>query len=165
MNKTPIALAADIGQRLIKNQCSLTTAESCTGGGLAYALTSVPGSSNWFEQGFVTYSNEAKIRQLGVSDKLLKTHGAVCGPVAETMAEGAIRVTGADFAIATSGIAGPNGGTADKPVGTVWIAWANHQGEIFSQCFQFSGDRESHSSTDTYRSLIAACTAKNNCIN
>jgi nicotinamide-nucleotide amidase len=104
---------------------TVATAESCTGGLIANRLTNVPGASNAFGWGFVTYANEAKQGVLGVPPALLKAHGAVSEPVARAMAEGALRVSGADHALAVTGIAGPDGGTAEKPVGTVWIALAS----------------------------------------
>jgi nicotinamide-nucleotide amidase len=99
----------------------IVTAESCTGGWIAKLFTDVAGSSRWFESGYVTYSNEAKMRDLGVSQRTLKEHGAVSEPAVREMAAGALRVTGADVAIAVSGIAGPDGGSPEKPVGTVWF--------------------------------------------
>src|SRR5215471_10326834 len=99
----------------------LVTAESCTGGWIAKAFTDLAGSSRWFECGYVTYSNEAKIRDLGVSPRTLTEHGAVSEPTVREMAAGALRVSGADVSIAVSGIAGPDGGSAEKPVGTVWF--------------------------------------------
>lgn len=117
------ALAELLGNRLRQQGLQLVVAESCTGGGLAYALTEVPGSSDWFERGFVCYSNAAKIDMLGVSDKSLATHGAVSETVALEMANGALQHSRGDLAIAVTGIAGPGGGSAQKPVGTVYIAW------------------------------------------
>lgn len=108
--------------RLASLRKKLATAESCTGGCLAHKITNVPGASEIFVEGFVTYSNEAKTRELGVPAGLIAEHGAVSEPVARAMAEGAMRVSGADFALSTTGIAGPGGGTAEKPVGTVFIA-------------------------------------------
>jgi nicotinamide-nucleotide amidase len=99
----------------------IATAESCTGGWIAKAFTDVPGSSQWFDCGFVTYSDTAKMRDLGVSTRTIKEHGAVSEPTVREMAAGALRVTGADVSIAVSGIAGPDGGSAEKPVGTVWF--------------------------------------------
>ena len=120
----------------------LTTAESCTGGGIAYHITQLSGSSQWFERGFVTYSNQAKHECLGVRQSDLQTHGAVSEAVARAMAEGALQTAQATTSVAVTGIAGPNGGTADKPVGTVWIAWADQDKETLSKCFKFTGDRE-----------------------
>ncbi|WP_457330509.1 CinA family protein, partial [Rhizobacter sp. P5_C2] len=103
---------------------SIATAESCTGGLIAAACTSVAGSSDWFERGFVTYSNEAKTQMLGVPAALIAQHGAVSEEVARAMAEGALRHSPARFAVAVTGIAGPGGAVPGKPVGTVWLAWA-----------------------------------------
>ena len=117
-------LATQTGEQLSKHGLSLTTAESCTGGWIAKILTDIPGSSGWFERGFVTYSNEAKQDMLGVRASTLQQHGAVSEQVVKEMASGAICNSRADVSVAVSGIAGPGGGTADKPVGTVWLAWA-----------------------------------------
>jgi nicotinamide-nucleotide amidase len=135
-------LAATLGQLLIKHQWKLTTAESCTGGGIASAITSIAGSSAWFEQGFVTYSNGAKQQQLNVDEALLIKHGAVSEAVVCAMALGAIERANANVAIAVSGVAGPGGGSPDKPVGTVWLAWAIQNLETITKCYQFQGDRD-----------------------
>jgi nicotinamide-nucleotide amidase len=116
------ARVAELAELLQSKRLKLSTAESCTGGWLAKTLTDRPGSSAWFEFGFVTYGNHAKHALLGVREQTLKDHGAVSQQVAEEMAVGAKRVSGADLAVAITGIAGPAGGTADKPVGTVWLA-------------------------------------------
>ena len=139
--KSEIAkLAQQLGEVLLHRGASVTLAESCTGGGIAKAITSVPGSSKWFEYGFVTYANEAKHSLLGVDNKVLQQQGAVSQQVVEKMAQGAIQASGADYAIAVSGIAGPDGGTTDKPVGTVWMCWVGPDKNL-SQRFQFTGDR------------------------
>ena len=119
----------------------LATAESCTGGLIAAACTALAGSSDWFERGFVTYSNEAKHDLLGVDEVLIRVHGAVSEPVALAMAAGALVRSRAQLAVAVTGIAGPGGGSADKPVGTVWIATAVQGGAAQAQCFRFAGDR------------------------
>lgn len=119
----------------------LVTAESCTGGLIAATCTEVSGSSAWFERGVVTYSNEAKTELLGVPAALIEAHGAVSEPVALAMAEGALRHSHADVAVAVTGIAGPTGGSADKPVGTVWIAWALSGARAHAECHHFPGDR------------------------
>ncbi len=118
----------------------LTTAESCTGGGIAEAFTRISGSSAWFEQAWVTYSNAAKSARLGVSELLLAEHGAVSEPVVRVMAVGARTRAAADWAVAVSGIAGPDGGSAEKPVGLVWMAWAGPGGEV-TEAKVFTGDR------------------------
>lgn len=117
-------LAGDLGRGLTDNTMMLATAESCTAGGIAYAVTTQPGSSGWFDRGFVTYSNESKMQQLGVSPAYLRDYGAVSEPVARQMALGALTHGAAQIAIAVTGIAGPDGGTAEKPVGTVCFGWA-----------------------------------------
>lgn len=142
MNQEHCLLAEQLGQQLQTRSAKVTTAESCTGGGIAHAITAVAGSSAWFDYGFVTYSNEAKQRLLGVSAAILEAHGAVSEAVVRSMATGASLVASADFAVAVSGIAGPGGGSADKPVGTVWFAWC-HPAGILTKLHCFSGDRES----------------------
>src|SRR5438046_2974203 len=114
------ALAADLGRLLERKRQLLATAESCTGGWVGRAVTAVSGSSVWYERGFVTYSETAKQEMLGVTEQTLKQHGAVSEPTARAMAEGALRHSHAHVALAITGIAGPNGGSAQKPVGTVW---------------------------------------------
>lgn len=135
-----LALARVLGQFLKGNNWTVSCAESCTGGLIAAAITEIPGSSDWFKQSWVTYSNTAKQQQLGVGSPAL-SHGAVSQATVEAMAEGARSNSGAHCALATSGIAGPGGGTLEKPVGTVWIAWSGTWG-VSSQCFYFSGDRQ-----------------------
>lgn len=125
MNEGKIfTLAQMAGRKLAQNHFKLTTAESCTGGGIAYAITQIDGSSQWFDRGFVTYSNEAKQEMLAVDAMLLDTFGAVSAEVAKAMAIGALANSRADISIAITGIAGPQGGTPSKPVGTVWLAIA-----------------------------------------
>jgi len=119
----------------------ISTAESCTGGGLAKALTDRSGSSAWFEFGFVTYGNNAKLDLLGVSAETLAANGAVSQAVAEEMARGAREASGADLAVAITGVAGPTGGSADKPVGTVWLAWAGPGDLVGAELRNFPGDR------------------------
>ena len=121
---------------------TITTAESCTGGLIAKSLTDLSGSSSWFSQAWITYSNEAKGQMLGVSEAVLEQHGAVSAAVVEAMAKGASSRSGASIAVAVSGIAGPGGATPGKPVGTVWIAWASATG-VTSQKYLFAGDRQS----------------------
>lgn len=122
-------LAARVGRRLLASKRRMVTAESCTGGWIAKAMTDVPDSSNWFECGYVTYSNAAKVRDLGVSQATLDAHGAVSEATVLEMARGALRLSGADVAVAVSGIAGPTGGVPGKPVGTVWFATACRRGD------------------------------------
>lgn len=118
----------------------LATAESCTGGMIAAACTDLPGSSQWFERGFVTYSNAAKTEALGVDPALLAAHGAVSEAVVRAMVQGALAHSQAQVALAVTGIAGPSGGTADKPVGTVWFGWATPDG-LHTECRRWPGDR------------------------
>jgi nicotinamide-nucleotide amidase len=135
------ALAMRLGRALLVREWRVSTAESCTGGWIAKALTDVPGSSQWFDSGVVSYSNAAKEQLLGVPRELLEAYGAVSEPVVRAMAEGVRARIGVDLAIAVSGIAGPGGGTADKPVGTVWFAWATPQGTT-AECRELGGDRD-----------------------
>lgn len=138
-----MTLAADLGAALLARQLSLVTAESCTGGGVAQAITAIAGSSQWFERGFVTYSNEAKIESLGVHLATLQQYGAVSEAVAREMAEGALQHSHAQIALATTGIAGPDGGTLQKPVGMVCFAWAFIDRPSQTTTQYFSGDRAS----------------------
>lgn len=134
------SLAHELGRLLLAHQQTVTAAESCTGGLICAAITAVSGSSDWFERGFVVYANQAKAEMLGVSDVLLQAHGAVSEPVVRAMAAGACTAAHADWAVAVSGIAGPTGGTEEKPVGTIWLAWKG-PGVSESECCLFSGDR------------------------
>jgi nicotinamide-nucleotide amidase len=136
-----IALAAQAGQALLRAGLRVVTAESCTGGGVAAALTDVPGSSQWFERGYVTYSNAAKQQDLGVDAATLAQHGAVSAQAVEQMAIGALRVSGADLALAVSGVAGPDGGSPEKPVGLVWFAVVRRGGKAHVSHEQYAGDR------------------------
>jgi nicotinamide-nucleotide amidase len=137
-------LALRVGRRLLAKRRRVVTAESCTGGWISKALTDIPGSSQWFEMAFVTYSNAAKTRYLGVRAQTLVRHGAVSGEVAREMARGALRASDAELAVAVTGIAGPDGGSPSKPVGTVWFCWAERQGRrqrLRTRKVRFSGDR------------------------
>ena len=137
-------LAARVGRHLVKREFSVVTAESCTGGWIAKALTDIAGSSQWFVEGFVTYSNESKIRRLGVPSSVLKIQGAVSEATVRAMATGAIRRTGARLAVAVTGIAGPAGAVPGKPVGTVWLGWAQRRGRAIRVAVQlkhFRGNR------------------------
>jgi len=134
-------LANRLGEQLQAINAQVSTAESCTGGGIAEAITRIAGSSAWFEAGFVTYSNRQKSRQLGVPAELLEQVGAVSAEVVGAMAHGAQAASDARFAVAVSGVAGPGGGSAQKPVGTVWLAWADGE-HLHCQCRLFSGDRQ-----------------------
>jgi nicotinamide-nucleotide amidase len=135
-------LSSLLGQALSARGWMLVTAESCTGGLLAGAVTAIPGSSAWFERGFVTYSNESKAELLGVAPATLARYGAVSEETAREMADGAIAHSHADVAIAITGIAGPDGGSAAKPVGSVWLAWRQRDGNGGAQAHCFPGGRE-----------------------
>lgn len=141
MREDLFTLCEAIGHVLIQKNWLLTTAESCTGGLLAANITEVAGSSAWFERGFVTYSNAAKMDLLGVNADTLANHGAVSEAVAQEMAEGALQNSQAQVAIAVTGVAGPTGGTVDKPVGMVCFAWAVKDQATQRRTQQFSGDR------------------------
>jgi nicotinamide-nucleotide amidase len=138
----PCALAAQLGQALNTSGGVLATAESCTGGWVAEVLTSVPGSSVWFERGFVTYSNAAKREMLGVRPETLRAFGAVSEATAGEMVQGALDHSHATLAVAITGIAGPGGGTAEKPVGMVCFAWADKQSPPRCATYYFEGDRQ-----------------------
>jgi len=143
--------ARRLARVLVEQGSSVTTAESCTGGLVSATLTGVAGSSDWFSCAWVTYSNDAKNQLLGVPKPLLEAHGAVSQQVVEAMASGARERAGSTLAVAISGIAGPGGGSPEKPVGTVWIGWSSPV-LCDSECFQFAGDRE----TVRIRSVHAA---------
>jgi len=135
-------LAADVGALLLANGQRLATAESCTGGWVAQCLTAIAGSSDWFERGFVTYSNEAKQEMLGVTRETLDRHGAVSVATAQAMAEGALQRSRANWAVAITGVAGPGGGSLDKPVGMVCFGWAGPDGIVATDTQYFVGNRE-----------------------
>lgn len=135
-------LAAEVGIQLAKRKWMLATAESCTGGWVAAAMTAIAGSSAWFERGFVTYSNEAKREMLGVPAELIERHGAVSEEVARAMAAGALRHSRAQIALSITGVAGPSGGSAEKPVGLVCFGWAVGNLSQMVETKRFLGDRE-----------------------
>jgi nicotinamide-nucleotide amidase len=135
-------LVLETAKELKTQHLTIATAESCTGGGLSYWLTSVPGSSDWSERGYVTYSNTAKTEMLDVNANTINQYGAVSEETAREMAEGILRHSHADLGIAITGIAGPDGGSTEKPVGTVWIAWGRKNFNIITQHFVFAGDRQ-----------------------
>ena len=141
MISTPVQLVTRLSESLLGKRKKVCTAESCTGGLIAKTLTDLAGSSDWFERGFVTYSNQAKNEMLAVPSSVIEDYGAVSEPVAAAMATGALRHSHADYSVAVTGIAGPDGGSEEKPVGTVWIAVASAD-EVIANRFQFSGDRE-----------------------
>ena len=135
-------LAREVGEILKRKGLMLVTAESCTGGWIGEALTAIPGSSAWFERGFITYSNLSKREMLGVNPDVLKEYGAVSVETAKEMALGAIRHSRAQVSLAVTGIAGPGGGSSDKPVGTVCFGWALMTGRVETERRHFDGDRE-----------------------
>ena len=134
-------LSRQLGDACLAAKLTLVTAESCTGGGVGEAVTRTAGSSGWFDRGFVTYSNDAKVDLLGVKQETLGSHGAVSETVAREMALGALHQSSADIAVAVTGVAGPDGGTAAKPVGLVWFAWASLHGAVETKFEVFGGDR------------------------
>ena len=151
-------LVANVAQWALRAKYRIVTAESCTGGWIAKAFTDLPGSSRWFECGYVTYSNDAKVRDLGVSLRTLNEHGAVSEPTVREMATGALRVTDADVAVAVSGIAGPDGGSVEKPVGTVWFCAARRvpglpDFELLVEGQVFGGDRNAVRRASVARAL------------
>lgn len=134
-------LISEIGELLVHLHATMVTAESCTGGWIAQQLTDLPGSSKWFDRGFVTYSNISKTEMLGVSEQTIEVQGAVSEQTAREMAQGALLNSHASWSLSVSGIAGPAGGSDDKPVGTVWFAWASKAGYLRSEVCHFEGDR------------------------
>ena len=146
-------LAKRVARALKSSNGMLVTAESCTGGWVAQVLTAIPGSSAWFERGFVTYSNEAKRESLGVSPGTLARHGAVSEETASEMAQGALAHSRGNIALSVTGVAGPSGGTRLKPVGTVCFAWARAGGQVRAETRHFSGERESVRRQSVVRAL------------
>lgn len=150
---TLTTLATLVGARLKAKGVKLAAAESCTGGWVAQAATSVSGSSEWFDRGFVTYSNDAKREMLGVRAETLAAHGAVSENTAREMVAGALDRSGAGVAVAVTGVAGPTGGSPEKPVGMVCFAWALRGGAVESETRRFEGDREAIRRQSVIRSL------------
>jgi nicotinamide-nucleotide amidase len=136
------ALARELGHSCARRHLMVATAESCTGGGVAEAITRISGSSAWFDRAFITYTNTAKIEMLGVSGITLERHGAVSEEVAREMAQGALAFSHADVSVAISGIAGPTGATPQKPVGLVYIGWGARGGDVQLRRFHFAGGRD-----------------------
>ena len=134
-------LARTLGRMARRRGVDIATAESCTGGGVATAITRIAGSAKYFDRGFVTYTNLAKKQMLGVTQRSLGNYGAVSEQVAAEMARGALRHSKAHVSVAITGIAGPTGGSRSKPVGLVWFAWAARRGQVQTRCFRFRGDR------------------------
>ncbi len=151
-NTLIIAAARVLGATLLAHDLRVSTAESCTGGGIAQAITAVAGSSAWFDMGWVTYSNAAKTQLVGVPAALIAQHGAVSEAVVRAMAEGARRASGASWAVAVSGVAGPSGGTPEKPAGLVWMAWAGPHGTVAEHNYWPSSRAEVRCQT-VYRAL------------
>ncbi|MGE0384223.1 MAG: nicotinamide-nucleotide amidase [Gammaproteobacteria bacterium] len=147
-------LARQVGDLLQAGALRMASAESCTGGWIAKRMTDIEGSSRWFDRGFVTYSNEAKHEVLGVREQTLARHGAVSRETVEEMAAGALARSRADIAVAVTGIAGPGGGSADKPVGTVWIAWARRGQAVQAEARRFGGDRENVRRAAVHAALV-----------
>ena len=150
-------LAERAGRALAQRGWMMATAESCTGGWIAEAVTMVPGSSAWFDRGFVTYTYASKREMLGVSQATLDRHGAVSSVVVEEMTAGALKASDAQIAVAVSGTAGPAGGTADKPVGTVCLAWGVRNQAMRSESVHFEGDREAVRRQSVIRALTVLC--------
>jgi nicotinamide-nucleotide amidase len=143
MREKILQKVTELSQALLKAKVMVATAESCTGGMVAEALTALPGSSAWFERAFIAYSYESKYEMLGVHPLTIQEHGSVSKQCVEEMAIGALQNAHVQLTVALSGIAGPDGASVGKPVGTVWIAWAGQHMSVVSQRFQFDGDRDS----------------------
>ena len=141
MDNQTVSLSARLGELLLNRHATVTCAESCTGGGIASAITGIPGSSQWFQLGLVTYANSAKQQLLRLSPDVLAAEGAVSEAVVIEMARAALALADADISVAVSGVAGPDGGTEAKPVGTVWFCWILRDGSPVARCFRFPGDR------------------------
>lgn len=141
MKNQSLIIAKQLAEILLARNFYLTTAESCTGGGIAYLLTELPGSSRWFDRGFVTYSNNSKEELLDIPDDTLLNHGAVSSETAKAMAEGALKNSHAQVSIAVTGIAGPDGGSTEKPVGTVWFGFSISKKPTQTLLKNFKGDR------------------------
>lgn len=141
MDEQVLQLSQRLGAQLLQRNWRVATAESCTGGGIAAAITAIAGSSAWFDCGIVSYANFIKEKLLGVSGSSLLQYGAVSEKVVTEMVHGVIAISAANIAVAVSGIAGPGGGTPEKPVGTVWFAWATSSGAVTTKLKTFSGDR------------------------
>lgn len=146
-------VAAQVGAALVQRRWRLVTVESCTGGWLGQVVTSVAASSQWYDGGFITYSNESKQTMLGVSAFILEQYGAVSESTVRAMADNAVHRSRGDISVAISGIAGPAGGTPDKPVGTMWLAWYTRNGISRAKCVHLSGEREAVRAQAVWRGL------------
>ncbi|NOT84140.1 MAG: CinA family protein [Methylococcaceae bacterium] len=168
MNDELFALSACLGRLLVAQHKQIAVAESCTGGMVAQTLTEIAGSSAWFDRGFVTYSNAAKIQMLGVQPQTLEQFGAVSAETALAMVAGVLSRSDADYGLAVTGIAGPGGGSAIKPVGTVFIAWAVKNGIKYCEQANFSGDRREIRRQTTRRALsywVEVLSVNASCVN
>ncbi|MBR3518564.1 MAG: CinA family protein [Paludibacteraceae bacterium] len=145
--------AVELGDTLKRLGKTIATAESCTGGNIAHQITLIPGSSDYYKGSVVSYANEVKINVLGVNQKDIEQYGAVSQAVVEQMARGAVRVIGTDYAVATSGVAGPGGGSAEKPVGTVWMAVSDGK-KTESRCYHFGTERAENIEEATKNAII-----------
>ena len=134
--------AQSLGDKLRRTNKFLATAESCTGGWVGKVITDVPGSSHWYDRGFITYTNESKRELLGVPDEIIRRYGAVSEQTAQAMVVGVLQHSAADVALSITGIAGPGGGSETKPVGFVWFGWGQRHGNVQTQSYTFLGDRE-----------------------
>ncbi len=164
-NTTTHQLAFELGSYLLKQHWQCAVAESCTGGSLAAAMTDCPGSSQWFDRGFITYSNQAKQQMLAISEDIITRFGTVSEETARAMAEGALHASAAQITVAITGIAGPGGGSTEKPIGTVWIAWASCSEPTRATCYSFKGNRtkiRQQSVIKALRGLIFCLTEKQN---
>ncbi len=159
-----LELSETLGRVLLARGEWVATAESCTGGGVAQCITAIAGSSGWFDRGFVTYSNAAKVDMLGVPEATLARHGAVSEATARAMAQGALVHSRADWTLAITGIAGPGGGTAEKPVGTVCFAWAQREGGCEANTCCFGGDREAVREQSVRHALLGLLARIESCI-
>lgn len=147
--------AVELGETLKRAGKTIATAESCTGGNIAHQITLIPGSSDYYKGSVVSYANEVKINVLGVNPKDIEQYGAVSQAVVEQMAQGAVRVIGTDYAVATSGVAGPGGGSEEKPVGTVWMAVSDGK-RTESRCYHFGTERAENIEAATKNAIIFA---------
>lgn len=153
MDRELFELSARVGRALQENSLLLTTAESCTGGWIGEVVTMISGSSTWYDRGFITYTNAAKQQMLGVKAATLREHGAVSEATVCEMAAGALAASSAQIAVSVSGVAGPGGGTREKPVGTVCIGWARKGAEPYAETLLFAGDREAVRRQSVIRAL------------
>ena len=162
MEQTLYELAVEVGSALKARALMLATAESCTGGWVGTAVTAVPGSSEWYERGFITYTNTAKNEMLGVAADTLDKFGAVSEQTVKAMVTGALANSHAQVAVAVSGVAGPSGGTPAKPVGTICLAWGRSGGEPHAETCHFAGDREAVRRQSVERALEGVLRLLNN---